>query len=217
MKRERRILLFVIALGAIATYAKAGVVTFHPNPYDLSDLPHAEYFTWGIDFTLAPNEKIAGATLTFTNIWDWTKEKNDHLFVHLLDNINPGAVSYIDNQGGGDNFANKGPLVGVWSDSMGGRPRDFNLVFNFSSPGILDSLKNFAGTTPPAGKANFGFGIDPDCHYYNSGVTFTITTETQPPVINTPEPATTALLAIGGLFLRRKRTAARYLQTQAGC
>jgi hypothetical protein len=172
----------------------------------LSDLPHAEYFTWGINFALAPNEKITGAVLTFNNIWDWTQETDDHLFVHLLDNPKAGSISYVDNEGGGDNFAGKGPLVGNWSDLLGGKPRNFNLVFDFSSPGLLDTLKNFAATTPGAGKANFGFGIDPDCHYYNDGVTFTITTETKPP-INIPEPASAILMAAGCLVagLRRKR------------
>jgi hypothetical protein len=203
---EMRILLCAIALSlAAAASANAGLVTFQPTPNDLSDLPHTEYFTWGINFTLAPNEKITGAALTFNNIWDWTKENNDHLFVHLLDNIKSGSRSYVDNQGGGDNFASKGPLVGDWSDQFGGKPRNFNLVFDFSSPGLLNVLNNFAETIPGKNKANFGFGIDPDCHYHNDGVTFTITTETTTPIIHTPEPTTTAMLAIGGLLLRRKR------------
>jgi hypothetical protein len=204
-KREMRNLLCAIVLGLFATTsANAGLVVFHPTPNNLSELPHAEYFTWGINFTLAPNEEITSAALTFNNIWDWTAENTDNLFVHLLDNPNAGTISYVDNEGGGDNFAGKGPLVGDWSDSFGGRPRNFNLVFDFSSLGLLGTLNNFAATTPGTGKANFGFGIDPDCHYYNDGVTFTITTETNTPT-NVPEPATIVILAIGGLSLCRKR------------
>jgi hypothetical protein len=202
---KKTTLLCVIAIGLFtATSANAGVTVFHPTPNDLSELPHAEYFTWGINFTLAPNEKITIAALTFNNIWDWTQETNDHLFVHLLDNIKLGSISYVDNEGGGDNFAGQGTLVGNWSDPFGDKPRNFNLVFDFGSLGLLDTLNTYATTTPGTGKANFGFGIDPDCHYYNDGVAFTITTETKP-TIQTPEPATIAILAIGGLLLRKKR------------
>jgi hypothetical protein len=205
-EREMRILVCAIALGlAAVTSANAGLVVFHPTPNNLSELPHAKYFTWGINFTLAPDEKITGAVLTFNNIWDWTKENNDHLYVHLLDNIKSGSRSYVDNQGGGDNFAGQGAFVSNWSDPFGGKSRNFNLVLDFSSLGLLGVLNNYAQTTPGKNKANFGFGIDPDCHYYNNGVTFTITTETTTPIIHIPEPATIAMLAIGGLLLPRKR------------
>ena len=51
---------------------------------------------------------------------------------------------------------------------------------------------------------SFGIGIDPDCHYNNSGITFTV--ETAAPV---PEQATTLLfgVSLAGLaaVARRKR------------
>jgi hypothetical protein len=205
-KREMRIILCAVVLGIFAaTSANAGLVAFQPTSNDLSDLPHDYYFTWGINFILAPNEKITGAVLTFTNIWDWTQENNDHLYVHLLDYIKSGSRSYVDNQGGGDNFAGKGAFVGDWSDPVGGTSRNFNLVFDFGSLGLLGTLNDFAMATPDKNKFDFGFGIDPDCHYYNDGVTFTMTTEITTPIIHIPEPATMAMLAIGGLLFCRKR------------
>ena len=205
MKSRIAVLLLAAAFCLSAAKTANAAYVFQPTPADLSDLPHEKYFTWGIDFTLPANETIIGATLTFTNIWDWDTEKNDRLYTHLLDNPKSGVKSYTDNQGGGDNFAHQGVLVGVWSDPYGGRPHNFNLVYDFGALGLLDALKADIATTSGTGKANFGFGIDPDCHYYNCGVTFTITTETTCPVNHIPEPATILLSGLGIAFVRRLR------------
>jgi hypothetical protein len=105
-----------------------------------------------------------------------------------------------DNENGVDNFANWSESDDValippggtdpwWNDPNGGSPRNFTLEYNINSSyfgwlsdGLLDG--------------GFGFGIDPDCHYFNSGIEFTIVTgpSSTPPV---PVPAAASLAAIG--------------------
>lgn len=199
---KRAALLLVLAFIGLSSVSSANsIYVFAPTPNQLWELPHQYYYTWGINFSLAPDEIIAGAKLTYKNIWDWTREYNDHLYTTLLDNPKTGVVSYYDNQGGGNNFAGQGVLVGDWSDLYGGYPRNFNLVYDFAELGLLDALTECINTAPAAGRANFGFGIDPDCHYYNDSVKFTITTMTN----SIPEPATIVLLGISGIASLRRR------------
>jgi hypothetical protein len=83
---------------------------FNPDPINLHNLPHAFYYTWGINFNLPQGEVITGATLTFKNIYDWTVEE-DALYIHLLDNPTSGVHAWKDYQGEGDNFNGQGVLI----------------------------------------------------------------------------------------------------------
>ena len=123
---KKLILVVTLLVGGLAVSALANVTyKFNPSPIDLSDLPHQYYYTWGINFNLPGNERITGATLTYYNIYDWTTEKNDALYTHLLDNPKPGVVAMKDYQSGGDNFIGQGALVGKWSDPVGGDQHRF--------------------------------------------------------------------------------------------
>jgi hypothetical protein len=201
---NKNIVVFFVALSMVlAGSSLASVTTFIPLDADLADLPHASWFTWGINYTPAAGETITGAVLTYHNIYDWRVEE-DRLATHLLDNPLCNVKSGSDIDGGGDYFVNQGILIGNWNDPNGGRPRNFDLVYDFGALGLLDELNAYAATAPGKYKANFGFGIDPDCHYYNSGVSFVITTTSN----IVPAPGAVLLGGIGVTlvgWLRRKR------------
>ena len=68
--------LFFVALIALmmisGVAANAGTYTFKPSPPDLYDLPHGNYYTWGIKWDLPAavvlgTEVITGATFRTVN------------------------------------------------------------------------------------------------------------------------------------------------------
>lgn len=187
--------VLVFAFSMLPSPARSETYTFSASVNGSSDLDHSYYYMWGIKWNKPSGEIITGATLTYKNIWDWQRE-TDHLYTHLLNWAPTGVHSGWDGEGDGDNFPGWPSWwdhkLGEWNDPNGGFPLNFNLVYDIP-PTHFSWLSD----------GNFGFGIDPDCHYYNDGITFNITTTHE-----APEPATLLLLGSGliglaGLARRR--------------
>ena len=193
-----------------------------PNQFNLD---HHEAYTWriaGIDLT---GKSITSATLTFHNISNWDTHAN-MLFIHLLDTAKSfstasgtrsatvnGVTSFQDAP------ANQVPVIDINDDFAGARLANNPLVASGTGNTLLtqqsftttgtDFVYTFTASqlqvlsTYFLNGSDIAFGFDPDCHFWNSGITFSFTTAPTA----TPEPATLALLGTGlaGLYYRRKR------------
>ncbi len=180
---------------------------------------------------LGAGQTVTGATLFLDNIRNWDNNPNA-LFIHLFDTAkNSGLRSFMDDavqssNGLGDDIIN---------DFVNTRyHNDPNFLLAFGTPGIHLVTPNYSGvgtpysftTTPKkytytftssqlaslnsyiANGNNFALGFDPDCHFWNDGVTLTLTTG----LAATPEPSSlllmaTGLAAFGARYARRQRQA----------
>ncbi len=164
---------------------------------------------------------ISSATISIANLYNWDKADTlNQLFIHLLDNPKINVNSVVDDPT--DNGINQGVLSDYFSGNItsnaglyygsangyttnlyltqyhdgDGPTTHINYSFAFSTwqMSVLSSYitNGHAGGT---GYADFGLGFDPDCHYYNDGVTFTVTTA------KVPEQGSTLLLVGLGLMV----------------
>jgi hypothetical protein len=183
------VILFLM-LGLVGANAFSATIRLAPNPSDLNDLDHDKYYTWGIVQPVSTGEIISSATLTFKDIYNWQKEPNQ-LYVHLLDDASTGVYVGSDTRTG-DYFTGRGINL-VTYVNIPDVPR--TLTYTFTSDQIV-SLNRYLQDS------RFGLGFDPDCHFYNNGVTLTLET-----VSSVPEPATLVMMIASAatLIVTRKQ------------
>jgi len=116
------------------------------------------------------------------NLWERSDQENKT-------DINWGVESFRIQDINGD-------PANPWDDPAGGSSTDFDLIYELNEQS-LNYLFEYALD------GEFGIGIDPDCHYYNDGVYFTVVTADAP----IPEPSTMLLFGAGlaALFLVRRK------------
>lgn len=218
--RLRRLLCLLACVG-IASSAHATVTTlsFQPNPADMGDLDHHLVYTWRIDAINLNGSAVTGATFSIANIANWDTNPNV-LHLHLLDTaINANIGSFVDDPTGGvpvTDFTDDFISTRYHSDPAwivkAGTADTFLADPTFTTTGVNYTI-NFTASqlqTLSAYIANgqdIAFGIDPDCHFFNDGITFTMTL--------TPVPEMSALFPLVGLLaavafthvLHRRRSA----------
>jgi len=185
--------LCVVLAGSVAL---ADVYQLQPSPADLYDLSHDRAYRWGIDLNIPEADVVTSASLFFNNIRNYNWGDND-LYVTLIDNASVGVSTYYDGQYWSNYFASWGVEL-VHYHNLPATAQDISYNLDAAE---LDTLNTYLGND------NFGLGFDPDCHFYNCGVTLTLVTEPEDPGVSIPEPAAGSILlgALGMLIARRKR------------
>lgn len=205
---------------AFAGRSHAAMMTYQPSPADLNDLDHHSLYTWRIDNIDLNGGTISSASLSFTNIANWDSTANV-LHMWLLDTAkSAGVSSFVDDPSNSSNVtdmtddfqngrfhsdpkwlvANGTAQTFLGDKSFSTTPTTYTLNFNASQ---LDALRQYV-----AAGNNVAFGLDPDCHFFNDGVSFTMNV-TPVPELNALFPLVGLLAAVSSTHILRRRRMAR--------
>ena len=193
------VVLIIVGVSSV----QAGMYEYVPTDSDMYDLDHHNYYTWVIDLGFTSTEEgIQEAELSFTDITNWRGGlPEDVLFIHLLDpcsSVSAGLYTGFDSSIEQiDYFDGQGVLIDAWHDTTIPLYLQENLTYsiNADTPDLLNALNQYALD------GKIAFGLDPDCHFYNNGVKFSVITNPAPGAILM---GSFGIVIVG--WLRRRKT-----------
>jgi hypothetical protein len=206
-------LTLIAGLITICGFAQATTINV-PSTLVTSGLDGNSAYAWGITTTVPAGQQVDSATLTFNNI-KLTASGNSagtgYLYTDLLNLNSSGLVTYTDNDAPGDYFAGLSQFTGVNSSKLTALGTQFfaSVGTTFATLSYILSSAQLVTLNAYIAAGGFSIGIDPDCHYTFSSLSFTYTTATTPvPHGNVPDAATTAFLmviSLAGLEVFRRK------------
>jgi len=188
-------------------------LSFQPTPVDLNDLDHHYSYSWRIDGIDLSNVSLTSATLSFKNIANWDSNPN-MLFVYLMDTATHAGVNTFQDHPLSeapigniiDHFANGAvipslitgstAITKLFQKSFTTTGTDYTFTFNSAQ---LQTLSQYI-----TNGHDIAFGFDPECHFFNDGITFTMNFTPVPEFASVVPVAILVALATA-LEIRRRR------------
>jgi hypothetical protein len=179
------LMFLIIPLAAQATTQSWSTTAF-------TSMAHGTDYTWNVDpgsgsWSIPVGEHIVSASLTITELNNWYEPEEDYMNIFLLD----------DNT---YNNTNNGwpvkTLLTTYRDTNGTQYSNPTETYTYDlTNSQLSVLTGYLSNS-----SNFALGFDPNCHYYDRNMTFTINTQV-------PEPSSLLLIGSGllGLLAFRKK------------